>query len=182
MQRKVGQVRLARGLYERFRHLIHECAKFGVVGGISFVITFAGTGVLDKKAGLGIVAASTAATIVATCVSYVGNRYWTFRHRERTGMTRETLLFFVLNGVGILIQDACIEFSKHVLGLSGTIPDYSALVIGVGLATVFRFWSYRKWVWLEMPTAAAAAVGLMPVEQERLEPATVPPRPSRPAP
>jgi putative flippase GtrA len=147
-------VSFARGLYERFRHLIHEFAKFGVVGGISFVVTFAGTGILDKKAGLGIVAGSTIATIVATCVSYVGNRYWTFRHRARTGMTRETILFFALNGIGLLIQEACILFSKHVLGLSGTLQDYAALVVGVGLATIFRFWSYRRYVWLAVSAPA----------------------------
>ena len=64
-ERKVGQMSVARGLYERFRHLIHEVAKFGIIGGIGFIITFAGTGLLDKKAGLGIVVGSTIATIVA---------------------------------------------------------------------------------------------------------------------
>lgn len=186
-ERKVGQVSFARGLYERFRHLIHEMAKFGVIGGIGFLITFAGTGILNKKGGLDIVWASTIATIVATFATYLGNRYWTFRHRERTGMTRETVLFFVLNGVGLVIQEAFVLFSSHVLGLTGTASDYGALLVGVAVATVFRFWSYRKWVWrASLATAVQqeddAAAGALAAGRDDLEPATVPPAPFLSAP
>jgi putative flippase GtrA len=190
-------VSFASGLYTRFRHLIHELAKFGIVGCIGFVITFAGTGILDKKAGLGIVLGSTIATILATFATYIGNRYWTFRHRERTGVTRETVMFFVLNGLGLAIQEAVVLFSKDVLGLTSTLSDYAALVVGVCVATVFRFWSYRKWVWRaslatavqqEDEAAAAAhpgghAAGQPPAaERVQLEPVTVPPGPFPAAP
>ena len=37
---------LFRGLYTRFRVLIHEIAKFGAVGICAFFITFIGTNVL----------------------------------------------------------------------------------------------------------------------------------------
>jgi putative flippase GtrA len=195
-ERKVSQVRFARGLYEQFRHLIHEVAKFGAVGAVGFVVTFAGTAALDK-AGLGIILSSVIATIIATFVTYFGNRYWTFRHRERTGMTRETVVFFVLNGVGILIQEAVILFSEHMLGLHGPVADYSALFVGVVFGTVFRFWSYRKWVWRGSSRPAGALAGSAPADSahsgpvppgpapfgsmsgrpEDLEPETVPPAP-----
>ena len=45
---------------------------------------------------------------LATVVTFLGNRYWAFRHRERIGMGRETVLFFVFNGIGLLIQLACV--------------------------------------------------------------------------
>ena len=41
------------GLYQRFRHLIHEMAKFGVVGGIGFIVTLVGADLLHFDAGLG---------------------------------------------------------------------------------------------------------------------------------
>ena len=142
-----------RGLYERFQHLIHELAKFGVVGGFAFVITDGGTNLLHVQAGLGPLTSNTIATIVATAFSFAGNRWWTFRHRERTGMPRETTTFFVLNGVGLVIQLACIGFTYYALGFTDHLSLNVALVIGIGLGTLFRFWSYRKWVW----TAPAAA-------------------------
>ena len=141
-----------RELYERFRHLIHELAKFGVVGVIAFVVTVGGTNLLHVQAHLGPLTSNALATVVATVVSFVGNRWWTFRHRERTNVRRETVMFFVLNGVGLVIQLACIAFTYYALGLTDHFSYNVALLVGITLGTLFRFWSYRKWVW----TAPAA--------------------------
>ena len=88
-----------RGLYERFRQLIHEGAKFGVVGGIGFVVADGGTNLLQSTLHLGWLKSNVIATLAATIITYLGSRYWTFRHRERGGMGRETVLFFGLNEV-----------------------------------------------------------------------------------
>ena len=65
-------------------------------------------GVANALHGIGKYKAITIATIVATVVTYLGNRYWTFRHRQGQGTTRDTIIFFVLNGIGLLIYYACI--------------------------------------------------------------------------
>jgi putative flippase GtrA len=151
-------VSVVRGLYERFQRLIHEAAKFGVVGAIAFLVTTVGTNLLHFQVGLGPNTSNVIATIVATFVSYAGNRYWTFRHREGSTMTREYMVFFVLNGIGLAIQLACISFTYYLLGLHGKLSYNIALLIGIGLGTLFRFWSYRRWVWVEPPAAGAPAV------------------------
>jgi putative flippase GtrA len=138
-------------MYGRFRHLIHEGGKFLVVGGIGAVLTF---GLANAFHSMGHYKAITIATIVATVVTYLGNRYWTFKHREGQGTTRDSVIFFVLNGVGLLIYYGCIGLVE-VTGLDPTGGHTSkdlfwynvALVVGTGLGTLFRFWSYRKWVW-----------------------------------
>ncbi|HUK71365.1 MAG TPA: GtrA family protein [Streptosporangiaceae bacterium] len=149
------------GLYERFRHLIDEAAKFGVVGVVGVVITNGGYGVLHNTFGMGPVTSTTIATIVATAVSFVANRYWSFRHRERTGVARETVIFFILNGFGLLIQDAVVAFNFYILGNQhNKAAGLIALNVGIALATLFRFWSYRKWVWLaSAPPAGDLAEG-----------------------
>ena len=146
---------VARALYDRFRQIIHEFAKFGVIGVIGLLITNIGYAVFHSKLGWGPVTATTAATIIATCVTYVGNRYWSFKHRERTSVAREGTIFFVLNGIGLLIQDAVVAFNYYILGhfipgVSGNkVAEFLALNAGIGLATLFRFWSYRRFVWAE---------------------------------
>ena len=141
---------VVRELYVRFQRLIHEAAKFGVVGVIGVFITNGGYALLHNTFGLGPVTATTIATIVATAVSYVANRYWSFRHRERTSVAREGVIFFVLNGVGLLIQDAVVAFNYYILGNGhNKAAEFIALNVGIALATLFRFWSYRKWVWAE---------------------------------
>jgi putative flippase GtrA len=146
-------VSFTRGLYERFQHLIHELAKFGIVGGIAFIITDGGTNLLHVQGQVGPLTSNVIATAVATVFAFVGNRWWTFRHRERTGMRRETVLFFAMNGIGLLIQLACIAFSYYALGLTDHLSYNIALIIGIGFGTLFRFWSYRKWVWAAPPPA-----------------------------
>jgi putative flippase GtrA len=160
--------------YRRFRQLIHEGAKFGVVGGIGFVVTEAGFNLLHYDAGAGLFTANAIATLAATVVTFLGNRYWTFRHREGHGTARESVMFFVLNGVGLLIQYASVEFAKEVMGVpaSDKVEINVAYLFGIALATLFRFWSYRKWVWFAQP--APAPLG----PPEAREPVMVPPAPS----
>jgi putative flippase GtrA len=140
-------VNSVRGLYERFRHLIHEGARFGVVGGIGFVVTDGGTNLLESSFHMGWLKANVIATVAAMMVTYLGSRYWTFRHRERSGMGRETVLFFVLNGIGLGIQLACLGIAKYGLGMTDKFSLNVALFLGICFGTLFRFWSYRKWVW-----------------------------------
>jgi putative flippase GtrA len=142
-------------VYQRFRHLIHEGTKFGIIGGIGVIIVLAGSDALRFDLGLGKFKSVTIATIVATVFTFVGNRYWSFRHRQGGGAGSETLLFFVLNGVGLLIQYACIFLVTDVIGLSARIWYTAANMVGIGIGTLFRFWSYRKWIWIS-PEAALA--------------------------
>jgi len=86
---------------------------------------------------------------IAAVSSYFMNRHWTWRHRARTGMARELPLFLVLTTIGIGITLACLAFTHYVLGLSSVLADnISANVIGLALAMVWRFWSFKRWVFL----------------------------------
>ena len=153
---------VVRGLYTRFKQLIHEFAKFGIIGLIGLAITNVGYALLHSH-GVGPVTATTVATIVATIVAYFGNRYWSFKHRERTNIPREGLIFFVLNGIGLLIQDAVVAFNSYVLHLEHhKLAEFIALNTGIAIATVFRFWSYRRFVWADPGDAATAAVAVTP--------------------
>jgi putative flippase GtrA len=149
-------VGFARGLYERFRVLIHEAAKFGVVGAIGFVVSLGGADLLHFSLGVGKYTSVVIATVLATIVTFIGNRWWAFRHRERTGMGKETVLFFVFNGIGLLIQLACVAIVVDGFNLQGSKLWYNlANLTGIALGTLFRFWSYRKWVWKEGGPEAA---------------------------
>ncbi len=168
----------ARRLYERFRQLIHEGAKFGIIGIIGVVIYNL---VNNALLSIGPLKAATIAVIVTTVISYVANRYWSFRHRERTSVPRETVMFFVLNGFGLLIQWAAVGITYYGLDLHGRLPNNIASNVGIVLGTLFRFWSYRKWVWaapapaaedheeLE-PVLASASGGARPAQDEHATP------------
>ena len=147
--RGAGQATLSvTELYHRFRQLIHESAKFGIVGLVGVVVVLAGSYALHFDLGLGKFTSVTIATIFATAITFLGNRYWSFRYRQGAGARSETVLFFFLNGVGLLIQYACLFLLSDLLGLSGKIWYTIANFVGIGFGTLFRFWSYRKWIWV----------------------------------
>ncbi|MBB2909655.1 putative flippase GtrA [Streptosporangium becharense] len=137
-----------RHAYQRIIALAHELAKFGVIGAIAFVIDTGGTNLLRFGLDVGPLSSKVIATVVAATVAYAGNRYWTFRHREQSGLAREYFLFFVLNAVGLLISLLVIGFVTYTLGLEDPVSYNIAMLIGTGLGTLFRFWSYKKWVFL----------------------------------
>jgi putative flippase GtrA len=141
-------VKIAIALYARFRQLIHEVAKFGIIGAVAFMVTWGGTNLLHFGLGMGPLTSNTLATVVAATVAFAGNRYWTFRNRAASGLGREYFLFFVLNGVGLLIQLLCIGFTHYTLKMDDHFSYNVALIVGIAIGTLFRFWSYKKWVFL----------------------------------
>jgi putative flippase GtrA len=141
-------VDLLRDVYARFRVLIHEVAKFGVVGILAFLITIGGANALHSGAGMDPLLSVTIATTVATVFAFFGNKLWAFRHRKGNHVGRESVLFFVFNGIGLLIQLAFVATVHYGLGLTDTFSYNVANIIGVGVATVFRLYCYRRWVFV----------------------------------
>ena len=150
-------MRSFRALYARLRLLAYEVGKFGVVGAVAFVVTDAGTNLLHFRAGAGPLVSNVIASVIAMAVSYLGNRYWTFGSRQRTGLRREGVLFLLLNGAGLAIQLACLGLATYVLGRRGQLSYNVTLVIGIALGTLLRYWSYRTWIWRAPPLAPPLA-------------------------
>ncbi|MGW3347810.1 GtrA family protein [Nonomuraea rubra] len=136
-----------------------EPLKFAVVGGTTFLVdnaVFYGLKltVLEPKP----VTAKVIAVLVATIVSYVLNREWSFRTRGGRERRHEAALFFLVSGVGLVLSSAPLWISRYVFGLetpdvslvTQEIADFvSAQIVGTLVAMVFRFWAFRKWVFPE---------------------------------
>jgi putative flippase GtrA len=145
-------------LYEHWRHLIHELTKFGIVGAVNTILDFSLANLLHLGFGWPSLGAKTTSVAVAATSSYFMHRYWTFRHRARTGLRREYMLFFMLNGVGLLIADACIVVVERGFGQSGALWFNVAQLAGLALGTVFRFTTYKRFVFLSPERAAARSL------------------------
>ncbi|MGQ0844485.1 MAG: GtrA family protein [Sporichthyaceae bacterium] len=147
---------LVKAVRERFGHLFHELAKFGVVGAVAYLVDIVTFNVLSQTVLDGRpLTAKIFSTVLATTVAFVGNRQWTFRHRARQDLRREYVLFFALNAVALAIALACLGISHYVLNFTSPLADnISANVIGMLLGTVFRFWTYRRFVFTEIAPVA----------------------------
>src|SRR5215470_19817494 len=146
------------GLFARVRHLVPELAKFGIVGGIGTLIDLGGAALLHNAHHVGPLAAKAISFTAATIFTYLGSRFWTFRHRENQPVLREAVLFITINFVGLLIAEAVIAFTIYGLDLKDPIAYNAASMLGTGLGTIFRFYAYRKWVFLAPATLEPAGV------------------------
>lgn len=139
--------------------LYREMIKFGVVGAVAFVVDVGGMNLLrqtvmeDKPTGAKIVSAS-----VATAVAWIGNRMWTFRRRRNRPAHHEAALFFLTNGVAVLIGAGIIAGSHYGLGLTSLTADNVANIVGIGIGTLFRFWAYRRFVFTNEPLVDTSTV------------------------
>jgi len=111
--------------------------------------------------------AKVASTIAATCVAYIGNRYWTYKDRDKIDRRREMFFFFLINGVAMVIEVMFVFISKYGLGQDGTLAmNVASYVFGMPLGMLFRLYCYRTFVFPEGPEAevvpASATAPLYP--------------------
>ncbi|MGA6203738.1 GtrA family protein [Nocardia testacea] len=150
-----------RSLAERLRTGLRQSAAFLVVGVVGFLVD-AGTYnllVFDLGAGDGEglmhdipLPAKIIAIAVATVVTYFGNKWWTFSHKQSGSPIREYLSYAVINVIAIGLQLGCLGFSRYILDLSTPLADnISGTLIGQIVAVVFRYWAYDKFVFTGEP-------------------------------
>jgi putative flippase GtrA len=141
----------ARSLTDRVRRLAPEVFAFGVIGAANTVLYLAITYVALP---IGAVKATVIATVITTTLAYFANRYWTYRRHTKTALRREYTLFFGFNLIGMVIQSGAVAIAKYGVGLNEA--DHKLLIMAVtltaaGVATIFRFWAYRTFVFLKPP-------------------------------
>ncbi len=161
-----GLVRLDSILPDRLRRIGPEALAFAVIGALNTLLTFAISNVLKS---VGDVKATVIATVITTTLSYLANRHWTYKDRPRSALRREYTLFFGFNLAGMIIQAGVVGFSTYALGMRHNRLAFNiALCVGIGLATVFRFWAYRTMVFKSEP-----ALAVIDIPAERTSPEDV---------
>lgn len=149
-----------------WRILVKEVAAFGVVGALGFIIDV-GLFNLFLHTTHSPVIAKTISTTVATVVTYVGNRHLSFSHRARTRLGREAGFFFLINLIALVFSLVVFWIFSHPLGYR---DDQFVLnvvnLFTIGLGTVFRFWSYKRFVFLHPDRVAAGLPDDDPVDYD----------------
>ena len=140
---------------------------FSVIGALNVIIYLA---IFNATMFIGAVKATVIATVVTTTLSYLANRHWTYKDRPRTTLHREYTLFFAFNLAGMLIQAAVVGAGKYGLGFtehSHRLELNIATNVGIALATVFRFWTYRTMVFKSAaPAVAVVDIPAAPAQRQ----------------
>lgn len=136
-------------LPSRFGKLYREIAKFGMVGASGFVVNLAVFNLVRTVTEWQTVRASVLATVVAILSNYLGLRYFAYRNRDqedRNSRRKELTLFLVFSAIGLVIENSVLYATTYGLGWDSTLATNVSKFLGIGIATLFRFWSYRTWV------------------------------------
>ena len=146
-------------LIARLRPLAVEMGKFLVVGGFCFVLDLILAYEFRFKAHLGPTTAKTLSTVIATGVSYLGNRLWSFAHRvdADSSHAQDLSVFAAINLVGLVITLIPVDIAHYLLDLTTPLAFNLSGIAGTAVATVFRFWAYRRWVFDADPDLAEHA-------------------------
>ena len=154
---------IVRLLPERMHRFAREAIAFSVAGLSSTAVDLV---VFNSLIFLGPLQANLISTVIGTVLSFGMNRRWTYRDRVATKVHRELALFFVVNLVGLGIQEIVLGLARYDLGLDAG-DDRVALnlfkLAGISAAMIFRFWAYPTLVF-RRPSATTedmvrAAVG-----------------------
>ncbi len=125
-----------------------ELGKFFGVGLMAYLVAVGGFNLLVHLDSAPLKSKPLTASILSGALSilvaYFGNRHWTWKERQRSGASREITLFFIINLISLSFTVICLAISRYILGFDSAVADnISANIIGVGIGTLFRFWSYR---------------------------------------
>jgi len=141
----------------RLRRLAGVGSRFLVVGALSTLIEVGVFNLLVFVWGWDVVAAKVVASLVALVNAYIGNREWTFRHRDRRGRVSEVVLFLVTNAVCTAIGAALVWVGVEVVaGILDRQPGAFAVNIvnltSIVIVVLLRFVLYHGIVFRVSPT------------------------------
>jgi putative flippase GtrA len=124
-----------------------ELSRFGVIGGLGWVVDTLTFNLFLNVLGLASVRSGILANTVAIGANYLGHRHWTYRQRDKGSRKREIVLFVLFSVIGMAIQNGFLAVSHYGFGYTSAWADTVAKnVVGLSVATAFRFWAYRNWV------------------------------------
>lgn len=132
----------------RLRRIAGLGSRFLVVGGLSTLIEIGVFNLLVYVWGWDVVAAKIVASLVALVNAYIGNREWTFRHRDRRSRTSELVLFVLTNAVCTAIGAGLVwvgvEMTASMLGRApGAVAVNAVNLVSIVIVVAMRFVLYH---------------------------------------
>ena len=143
---------------EKRKALIAQILKFGVVGGLSFVIDFVITMVVSaifRAAGADVATAATAGGLFGFCISLVFNYFmsmkFVFERRDDLDRRKEFIIFALLSLIGLGINEIILYFGVIVFDmlLPSAVSGYPSVVTAIvkmfatGVVMVYNFISRK---------------------------------------
>jgi len=133
--------------------------KFAAVGVIGAIIDFGVMNLLTQAGSMDLVPAGTISFICAVCSNFIWNRYWTYPDSRSRPLTRQLVMFFIVNMAGVAIRIPILHFVEPPLLLAieganvpislsaGFLAKNLTLALAVGIVMLWNFFVNRYWTY-----------------------------------
>ena len=140
----------------RLRRLASVGSRFLVVGALSTLIEIGVFNLLVYVMGVDVIWGKIIASLVALVNAYIGNREWTFKHRDRRGRVNELVLFVITNavctGLGALLLWLGVLAASAILGRdAGPFAVNFVNLVSIAIVVLVRFALYHRIVFRVTP-------------------------------
>ena len=137
--------------------------KFMAVGVIGAVVDFGIMNLFSKLFGMALVWAGTISFICAIISNFIWNRYWTYPDSRSRPISRQLIMFFVVNVAGLAIRLPILHYLEPPmramfvhLNLPVFTPEFLGknftLAVAVGVVMLWNFFVNRYWTYNDVET------------------------------
>lgn len=142
----------------KWKKLIAQILKFGVVGGLSFLIDFIITLIVSaicRSAGMQVATAATVGGLFGFCISLIFNYFmsmkYVFERRDDIDRRKEFVIFALLSLIGLGINELILYFGVIIcdMAVPKLVADYPSVITAVvkmaatGIVMVYNFISRK---------------------------------------
>lgn len=125
------------------RRALGQLGKLAIIGLVNTAVDFALFNVFRFQLGWSLALAVTTAFVLATLVSYVLNRRWTFQLTDRWFKAGETGMFLAVNGIALVVTNGIVLGADALFGPLGPVGANAAKVIAAVIILLPKFAGYR---------------------------------------
>jgi putative flippase GtrA len=122
-------------------HFLVQLIRYVISGGVAFCIDFGLLYTLTEYGGINYNISNVISVIASTSASYLLNTLWVFNNRRFKNIKSEILIFFGINGVGLLLNPLLMWLLTAKLGIY-------YIKTKVIITVIVVVWNYvaKKWI------------------------------------
>ena len=158
------------------RESASQITKVAIIGIVNTVVDFVVFNVL-REVGIGVYAAVTAALLIATGVSYLLNRHYTFQLKDGKVSIREAVQFLVVNLIALAVTLGIVRIAQELFDPLSRLGENIAKVAAIVVILLPKFAAYRDVVFGKaLADKAATADTVNESDPDSAPPLEAPPR------
>lgn len=115
--------------------LINQILKFGVVGGLAFVIDYASLIIFKEIIGLGVLISAALAFTISVIFNYILSIKWVFDVNKENSAKKNFILFIVFSIIGLILTEIIMYLGTEVLIINYLIVK----IVATAIVMVFNF-------------------------------------------